>query len=117
MGILPHHSPVLTVLKTGVLKVRKDSQEQFFAISGGFMEVQPDLVTVLADAAEMADEIDVSRAEEARRRAEESLTMAAEHSPAYELAAAALRRSALRLSVARRRREHGMPGGSGSPIR
>ncbi len=117
MGILPHHSPVLTVLKTGVLKIRKDSQEQFFAISGGFMEVQPDLVTVLADAAEMADEIDVSRAEEARRRAEESLTLAPEHSPAYEAAEAALRRSALRLNVARRRRESGLPLGSGSPIR
>lgn len=117
MGILPHHSPVLTVLKTGVLKIRKDGQEQFFAIAGGFMEVQPDLVTVLADAAEMADEIDVTRAEEARRRAEESLSMTPEHSPAYEAAEAALRRSALRLNVARRRREGGLPGGSGSPIR
>ena len=113
MGILPHHSPVLTVLKTGVLKIRQGTHEQFFAISGGFMEVQPEIVTVLADAAEMADEIDVARAEEARSRAEASLALAPERSPDYEAAQAALRRSALRLNVARRRHERGMPSGSG----
>lgn len=117
MGILPHHSPVLTVLKTGVLKIRQGNVEQFFAISGGFMEVQPEIVTVLADAAEMADEIDVARAEEARQRAEMSLSLAPEHSPDYEAAQAALRRSALRLNVARRRHERGLPSGSGGAIR
>lgn len=104
MGILPHHAPVLTVLKTGVLKVRKDGVEQFFAISGGFMEVQSDLVTVLADAAELADEIDVARAEEARLKAEESLKNTPLESEAHLAAEAALRRSNLRLTVARRRR-------------
>ncbi len=112
MGILPHHAPVLTVLKTGVLKVRKDGVEQFFAISGGFMEVQPDLVTVLADAAELADEIDIARAEEARQRAEESLKNTPVMSEAHLAAEAALRRSRLRLNVARRRRG-GPPMGSG----
>ena len=73
MGILPHHAPLLTTLKPGVLRVRTAAQEEVFAISGGVMEVRPTIVTVLADAAERADEIDISRAEEARQRAEESL--------------------------------------------
>ena len=105
MGILPHHAPLLTTLKPGVLRVRTGSREESFAISGGVMEVRPDIVTVLADAAERADEIDVSRAEEARRRAEESLQAGLPpNSEAYLAAEAALRRSNLRLQVARRRR-------------
>ncbi len=110
MGILPHHAPLLTALKTGVLKVRHNGQEDFYAISGGFMEVQPNLVTVLADAAEASDEIDVARAEEARRRAEESLKNAPRESDAHLQAEAALRRSNLRLTVAKRRHS-GLPGG------
>lgn len=110
MGILPHHAPLLTALKTGVLKVRHSGHEDFFAIAGGFMEVQPDLVTVLADAAEASDEIDVARAEEARRRAEESLKNAPRESEAHLQAEAALRRSTLRLTVAKRRHS-GLPGG------
>lgn len=104
LGVLPHHAPLLTALKTGVLKIRQAGQEQLFAIAGGFMEVQPDLVMVLADAAEASEEIDVARAEEARRRAEASLKSAPRESSAFLEAEAALRRSNLRLSVARRRR-------------
>jgi len=105
MGILPHHAPLLTTLKPGVLRVRTSGREESFAISGGIMEVRPDIVTVLADAAERAEEIDVSRAEEARRRAEESLRSGLDrNSEAYLAAEAALRRSSLRLQVARRRR-------------
>jgi F-type H+-transporting ATPase subunit epsilon len=105
MGILPHHAPLLTTLKPGVLKVRTGTHEEVFAISGGVMEVQPALVTVLADAAERADEIDISRAEEARQRAEASLAAGVPaNSEAYLAAEAALRRSNLRLQVARRRR-------------
>jgi F-type H+-transporting ATPase subunit epsilon len=105
MGILPHHAPLLTTLKPGVLKVRTGTREEVFAISGGVMEVQPALVTVLADAAERADEIDISRAEEARQRAEASLAAGVPaNSEAYLAAEAALRRSNLRLQVARRRR-------------
>jgi len=105
MGILPHHAPLLTTLKPGVLKVRTGTHEDVFAISGGVMEVQPALVTVLADAAERADEIDISRAEEARQRAEASLAAGVPaNSEAYLAAEAALRRSNLRLQVARRRR-------------
>ncbi|MCC7360864.1 MAG: F0F1 ATP synthase subunit epsilon [Anaerolineales bacterium] len=106
MGILPHHAPLLTTLKPGVLRVRHSGREELFAISGGVMEVRPDIVTVLADAAERADEIDISRAEEARRRAEVSLQAGLPHdSEAYLAAEAALRRSNLRLNVARRRRD------------
>ncbi len=105
MGILPHHAPLLTTLKPGVLKVRTGGREEIFAISGGVMEVQPTLVTVLADAAERAEEIDISRAEEARQRAEASLLAGVpSNSEAYLSAEAALRRSNLRLQVARRRR-------------
>ena len=105
MGILPHHAPLLTTLKPGVLRVRTAGHEDAFAISGGVMEVQPTIVTVLADAAERADEIDISRAEEARRRAEDSLKAGLpRNSEAYLSAEAALHRSNLRLQVARRRR-------------
>jgi F-type H+-transporting ATPase subunit epsilon len=105
MGILPHHTPLLTSLKPGILRVRSQGREEDFAISGGVMEVQPNLVTVLADAAERAEEIDVSRAEEARQRAEASLAAGVpRNSEAYLAAETALRRSNLRLQVARRRR-------------
>jgi F-type H+-transporting ATPase subunit epsilon len=105
MGILPHHAPLLTTLQPGTLRVRTQGREEVFAISGGVMEVQPNLVTVLADAAERAEEIDISRAEEARRRAEESIKSGVpRNSEAYLAAEAALHRSNLRLQVARRRR-------------
>ena len=73
MGILPNHAPFLSTLKYGVLRVRYQGQEEVFTIAGGVIEVQPDLVTVMADAAENVIEIDVSRAEAAKRRAEEIL--------------------------------------------
>jgi F-type H+-transporting ATPase subunit epsilon len=108
IGILPHHSPLLTTLRPGVMRVRREGREEIFAISGGVMEVRPDIVTVLADAAERAEEIDISRAEEARRRAEDSLKAGLpQDSEAYLAAEAALRRSNLRLQVARRRRGPG----------
>src|SRR5512137_993625 len=70
LGVLPHHTPVLTVIQFGVITVRTKSGEQFFTVAGGVAEVQPDQVTVLADAAENVVEIDVQRAEAARQRAE-----------------------------------------------
>ncbi|HXV43533.1 MAG TPA: F0F1 ATP synthase subunit epsilon [Anaerolineae bacterium] len=104
LGVLPRHAPLITALREGELQVKKEGQEdQFFAIGGGFMEVQPDHVVVLADAAERAEEIDVSRAEAARRRAEEFLSKA-EKEEDFERAQAALRRSTIRLRVAERRR-------------
>jgi F-type H+-transporting ATPase subunit epsilon len=104
LGILPRHTPALTALSFGELQIKREGQEdEYFAIGGGFMEVQPDHVIVLADAAEYAEEIDIARAEEARRRAEERLVMAKEEEIDFSRADAALRRSTLRLKVARRR--------------
>ena len=68
MGILPHHTPLLTTLKMGVIKVRLGGKEEIFTVTGGLAEVQPQIVTVLADAAENIDEIDIARAEAARER-------------------------------------------------
>ncbi len=73
MGILPNHAPLLSTLKYGILKVRSQGQEEYFTVAGGVAEVQPDIITVLADAAENVREIDTARAEAARRRAEEYL--------------------------------------------
>lgn len=103
LGILPHHAALLTLLQPGELRIKKGSEEIAMAISGGFMEVRPDKVIVLADTAERADEIDEAQAEAARQRAAGLLTQRASTA---ELAAAvaALRRSQVRLKVARRRR-------------
>jgi len=107
MGVLPKHAPVLTTLKYGVIKVRKGGKEELFTVAGGVAEVQPDIVTILADAAENVEEIDVARAEEARKRAEEALAKGIPaDTDAYLAMEAALRRSNLRLDAARRYR-HG----------
>ncbi len=103
LGILPHHAPLMTMLRPGDLLIRKDNEEQYLAISGGFLEVRPDKAIVLADACERAEEIDVARAEAAKRRAEEILKT---RTPEVDAAAAeaALRRSLARLKVAEKRR-------------
>jgi F-type H+-transporting ATPase subunit epsilon len=104
MGILPHHAPLLSALKVGELTVHQGGEKIVFAVSSGVIEVRPDSVIILADAAERADEIDVARAEEARRRAETRLAVTPAHdAEAYLAAQAALRRSSLRLTVASRR--------------
>lgn len=106
MGILPNHSPVLSVLKYGVITVRSKGEEQIFTVAGGFVEVQPDQVTVLADAAENVEEIDLQRAEAARRRAEEILQKGLpEDTDNYLNLQAALRRSTLRIDAVRRYRQ------------
>ena len=109
-GVLPHHAPVLTTLKYGVIKVRRGDKEDLFTVAGGVVEVQPDIVTVLADAAENVQEIDVARAESARKRAEEALAKSTPmDGDAYFAMEAALRRSNLRLDVARRYRKGTSP--------
>ncbi len=105
MGILPHHAPLLTTLKIGIIKVRSGGKEEVFTVAGGVAEVQPDLVTVLADAAENVEEIDVARAEAARKRAEEILAKGVPaDSDAYLKMEAALRKSNLRLDAVKRYR-------------
>jgi len=104
LGILPHHAPLMTMLTPGELLVRKGGEEFSLVISGGFLEVRPDRIIVLADAAERVEEIDVARAEEAKRRAEELLSR---RGPEVDeaRAEAALRRSLARLKVVERRRK------------
>lgn len=107
LGILPRHVPLLTALTFGELRVRRGEEEESFAISGGFMEVQPDHVMVLADTIERAEEIDLERAETARRRAEERLEKMALEKVDFVRAEAALRRSLIRIKVAEARRKRG----------
>ncbi|TAK12649.1 MAG: ATP synthase F1 subunit epsilon [Anaerolineae bacterium] len=104
MGILPHHAPLLSTLRLGVIKVRKGGEETIFTVTGGLVEVQPDIVTILADAAENVEEIDIARAEEARKRVQEMMEGArkGEDLDTYLALEAALRRSNLRLDVAQR---------------
>jgi F-type H+-transporting ATPase subunit epsilon len=103
MGILPNHAPLLSTLKYGILKVRTRDREEFFTVAGGIVEVQPDIITVLADAAENVAEIDVTRAEAAKRRAEEILKAGPPpDTDAYLRMESALRRSNLRLDAVRR---------------
>jgi F-type H+-transporting ATPase subunit epsilon len=99
VGILPRHMPLLTILDVGELDIIKDGVRTPFAISGGFMEVLPTRVTILADTAERADEIDEARAEEARRRAEERIAQR-QSDQELALAEAELRRALIRLKVA-----------------
>jgi len=105
LGILPHHAPLMTMLQPGELRVRRGGEEFSLAITGGFLEVRPDRIIILADAAERAEEIDVARAAEAKRRAEEWLLD--RHAPGIDTARAeaALRRALARLNVAEKRRK------------
>ncbi|MDP6494054.1 MAG: F0F1 ATP synthase subunit epsilon [Dehalococcoidia bacterium] len=108
LGILPFHAPLMTVLTPGELVVRVGGEETHMAVTGGFLEVRPDKVVVLADAAERAEEIDVDRAEAAMKRAEERLK-STDPGMDLEKTEAALWRSLTRLKVAeikgRRKRE------------
>jgi F-type H+-transporting ATPase subunit epsilon len=112
--VLPQHAPFMTMIKPGVMRLVKGGEDIDLAITGGFLEVRDDRVTVLADAAERAEEIDVVRAEEARRQAERNLEERASEEDLVR-AAAALQRALLRLKVAerRRRRPRSRPGPPG----
>jgi F-type H+-transporting ATPase subunit epsilon len=104
LGILPHHAPLMTMLQPGELLLRKAGQEDYLAITGGFLEVRPDRVIILADSSERVDEIDIARAEEARKRAMERL----EHRTSdtdLTRAQAALQRAMIRLMVAEKRKK------------
>ncbi len=104
LGILPHHTPLMTVLKPGELRIRKGTEEIIMAVSGGFIEVRPDKVVVLADAAERAEDIDLERAQAARKRAEDKMKVgvAKQDVAAVE---AALRRAIARERVGAKRRQ------------
>jgi F-type H+-transporting ATPase subunit epsilon len=118
LGILPHHAPLMTALTYGELTLQREGeQDEFIAIGGGFMEVGPDHVTILADSAERAEEIDEERAESARARAEETMAQKKREDVDLARAEASLRRSLVRLKVARRKRRYGGRGsGPGQPL-
>lgn len=99
VGILPRHSPLLTILEPGELDIVKGNERMPFAVSGGFMEVLPTRVTILADTVERADEIDEERAEQARAAAEER-RRDAQTEQDMAIAEAKLRKELVRLRVA-----------------
>lgn len=103
LGILPHHAPLMTMLQPGELLLRKMGEETVMAITGGFMEVRYDKVVILADAAERVEDIDIERAEAAKKRAEERLKSGVTDVDAAR-AQAALVRAMVRLRVAERRK-------------
>jgi F-type H+-transporting ATPase subunit epsilon len=111
---LPRHAPLLTMIQPGVLRIVKGNDEVDMAVTGGFIEVRGDRITILADAVDRAEEIDTVRAEEARRRAQERLQRRDE---AIDLAReeASLKRALVRLKVAERRRRRGGPPGPPGP--
>ena len=113
LAILPKHAALMTTLDYGEIVFRRGQVEESFAVTGGFMEVRKDRVTILADQAEAAEEIDLARAEAARARAEERIKRAREQNVRdvdMARAQAALQRSLLRLRVVqRRRRTDGRP--------
>lgn len=105
LGILPNHAPLLTTLKPGEIRVEKDGNQFYMAVSGGFMEVLGNKVTVLADTAERLEEIDSERAEEALNRAEDFLNNTSSSSAIdLQRALLSMRRSQARLKVAQRKR-------------
>ena len=107
LGILPRHAPLMTILKSGELTVRKEGEEDLYvAVSGGFMEVLGNRVTILADACERSDEIDEERAQRAVQRAQERLANR-DSDMDLEKGMASLQRAQTRVNLVRRRRTRG----------
>ena len=107
LGILPHHAPLITTLGVGELRIRKGGAEESFAIIGGFLQVRPDKVVVMAETADLASDIDLERAQQARREAERVLETAANEPADLAAARAQLQQALLRIRVAERRHREG----------
>ena len=107
LGILPHHAPLLSTLGFGELRIRKGGQEESFAIAGGFVQVRPDKVVVMAETADMASEIDLEAAEAGRRDAERALAEGFTEPADLARARASLQRALLHVRVAERRHREG----------
>ncbi len=116
LTVLPHHAPLMTALKPGALRFRRAGEETDVALSGGFLEVRDDKVTILADSAERSDEIDIARAEEARQRAQARLA-SREGQIDLARAMAALERAQARIRVIERRRRRPRAGPPPPPQR
>jgi F-type H+-transporting ATPase subunit epsilon len=107
LGVLPHHAPLISTLGAGELRLRKGGQEESFAIMGGFLQVLPDKVVVMAEMADMASDIDLGKAQEARRQAEEALESGYHEGADLSAARAALQAALIRIRVAERRHREG----------
>ena len=107
LGVLPHHAPLISTLGAGELRLRKGGAEESFAIVGGFLQVLPDKVVVMAETADMASEIDVERAQEARRQAEQTLEGVFVEGADLAAARAQLQAALIRIRVAERRQHEG----------
>jgi F-type H+-transporting ATPase subunit epsilon len=107
LGVLPHHAPLVSTLGVGELRIRKGGLEESFAIVGGFLQVRPDKVVVMAETADLASEIDLEKALEARREAERALETGYHEGADLSAARAALQQALLRIRVAERRRREG----------
>jgi F-type H+-transporting ATPase subunit epsilon len=107
LGVLPHHAPLISTLGAGELRLRKGGEEESFAIIGGFLQVLPDKVVVMAENADMASDIDLDKAQEARRQAEQALEGGFVEGADLAAARAALQASLIRIRVAERRQHEG----------
>jgi F-type H+-transporting ATPase subunit epsilon len=107
LGVLPHHAPLISTLGAGELVLRKGGAEESFAIVGGFLQVLPDKVVVMAETADMASEIDVERAQAARREAEQALEGGFVEGADLSAARAQLQAALIRIRVAERRHREG----------
>jgi F-type H+-transporting ATPase subunit epsilon len=107
LGVLPHHAPLLSTLGIGELRIRRAGEEEYFAIAGGFLQVRPDKVVVMAELADLSSEIDLEAAEAARREAERAIQGGFEEPADLARARAAMERALLRIRVAERRHREG----------
>ena len=107
LGVLPHHAPLVSMLGVGELRIRKGGAEESFAIVGGFLQVRPDKVVVMAETADMASDIDLEKAQQARRDAERALESGFHEGADLSAARAALQQALLRIRVAERRHREG----------
>ena len=107
LGVLPHHAPLVSTLGIGELRIRKGGAEESFAIVGGFLQVLPDKVVVMAETADMASEIDLEKAQQARAEAERALESGFHEGADIAAARAALQQALLRIRVAERRHREG----------
>ena len=107
LGVLPHHAPLVSTLGVGELRIRKAGQEESFAIAGGFLQVRPDKVVVMAELADMASDIDLEKAQAARRDAEKALETGFDEGADLAAARAALQVALLRQRIAERRHREG----------
>ena len=107
LGILPHHAPLVSTLGAGELRMKKGTEWEYFAVMGGFVQVRPDKVVVLAETADMASEIDLERAKAARQEAERALEQGSKEPADLAAAQAALQQALLQIRGAERRYREG----------